>query len=66
MGKIEDVIQQYLDEHKSHYLGKYRYRCSYRISDTAMKFHYYMLDENFRNMLNYHMVIRLKQNSQKI
>lgn len=50
MGKIEDVIQQYLDEHKSHYLGKYRYRCSYRISDTAMKFHYYMLDENFRNI----------------
>ena len=50
MGKIEDVIQQYLDEHKSHYLGKYRYRCSYRIGDTAMKFHYYMLDESFRNI----------------
>ena len=48
MGKIEDVIQQYLDEHKSHYLGKYRYRCSYRIGDTAMKFHYYMLDERMK------------------
>ncbi len=33
-----------------HYLGKYRYRCSYRISDIKMKFHYYMLDENFRNI----------------
>lgn len=50
MGIKQEVIQKYMDEHKSHYIGKYRYRCSYRISDTAMKFHYYMLDENFRNI----------------
>ncbi len=44
------VLQDYIDEHKSHYIGKYKYRCGYRIGEYASKCHYYMLDENFRNI----------------
>ena len=45
-----DIMQEFIDNHKSQYIGKYRYHSGYRVEDEVFKNHYYMLDENFRQI----------------
>jgi len=44
------VMEKFINEHQSQYVGKYRFHSGYRIEDNAFKFHYYMYDENFRQI----------------
>lgn len=46
----ERVIENFLKENESQYVGKYRCHSGYRHADDGVKFHYYMLDENFRQI----------------
>lgn len=45
-----EVMQDFIDNNQSQYVGKYRYHSGYRTEDHAFKNHYYMLDENFRQI----------------
>lgn len=45
-----EMIEEFLISHKSQYVGKYKYRSSYKNGDFSVKCHYYMLDENFRKI----------------
>lgn len=44
------IMQKFIDEHQTQYVGKYRYHSSYRISDFDFKARYYIFDENFRQL----------------
>lgn len=44
------IMQDFIDDNQSQYVGKYRYHSGYRTEDYAFKNHYYMLDENFRQI----------------
>lgn len=44
------IMKDFIEEHQSQYIGKYRFHSGYRVSDTSFKNHYYMLDENFRQI----------------
>ncbi|MEG0276533.1 MAG: hypothetical protein RR630_05850 [Coprobacillus sp.] len=44
------LMQEFLDDNKSQYIGKYRFHSGYRTSENSFKCHYYMLDENFRQI----------------
>lgn len=44
------IMQNFIDNNQSQYIGKYRYHSGYRTEDYAFKNHYYMLDENFRQI----------------
>lgn len=44
------VIKDFLETHHSHYTGKYRFHSGYRIEEFGYKYHYYMLDQNFRQI----------------
>lgn len=44
------ILEQYLQEHKSSYNGKYKYMSGYRSGEHDYKCHYYMLDVNFRRI----------------
>ena len=44
------VMEQFIVDNQSQYVGKYRYHSGYRTDDHAFKAHYYMLDENFRQI----------------
>ena len=44
------ILEQYLQEHKSSYNGKYKYMSGYRSGEHDFKCHYYMLDVNFRRI----------------
>ncbi len=46
----EKVLQDYLDTNWAQYRGKYRFHSGYRIGHNEFKFHYYMLDTNFRQI----------------
>lgn len=44
------VFEQFLNEHQSQYVGKYRFHSGYRTGDKSSKYRYYMLDQNFRQI----------------
>lgn len=44
------IMQDFIDNNQSQYIGKYRFHSGYRTEDYAFKNHYYMLDENFRQI----------------
>ena len=44
------IMQDFLDENESHYVGKYRFHSGYRAEEYKFKNHYYMLDQNFRQI----------------
>jgi len=44
------LMEEFLQTHKGHYVGKYKHRASYINGDCSAKFHYYMLDDNFRRI----------------
>jgi len=44
------ILESFLDENKTHYVGKYRFHSAYRIAEYSYKCHYYMLDLNFRQI----------------
>lgn len=44
------IMQTFIDEHQSQYVGKYRIHSGYRNGDYSFKYRYYMLDENFRQI----------------
>lgn len=44
------VMEDFIAKHQSQYVGKYRYHSGYRTGTYAFKNHYYMLDENFRQI----------------
>lgn len=44
------TIEYFLKEHESQYIGKYRFHSGYRTEEFGFKNHYYMLDENFRQI----------------
>lgn len=46
----KELIEEFIQENESQYIGKYRYHSGYRIDDKTFKSHYYMLDENFRQI----------------
>ena len=46
----EKVINEYLETHLSKYVGKYRFHSGYQSDDKVYKAHYYMFDENFRQI----------------
>ena len=50
MSLDQQLIHEFLDAHKNHYVGKYKHHSSYRLSDYSYKYHYYMLDESFRKI----------------
>lgn len=43
-------IEKYLEEHKSAYIGKYRCHSSVQTKKFEHKFHYYILDSQFRDI----------------
>ncbi|WP_028044727.1 hypothetical protein [Candidatus Stoquefichus massiliensis] len=45
-----DIMQEFLTSHESQYSGKYRYHSGYRMEESGFKAHYYMLDQNFRQI----------------
>lgn len=45
-----DLMEEFLENHKSNYVGKYKHRASYKNGDYSIKCHYYMLDDNFRRI----------------
>lgn len=44
------VLQDYLEEHKTQYVGKYKFHSGYQTEENVFKNHYYMLDQNFRQI----------------
>lgn len=44
------LIESFIKNHPTQYKGKYRYHSGYRMDDYRFKCHYYMLDENFRQI----------------
>lgn len=44
------VLEDFLKEHQSQYTGKYRFHSGYRTEEYIFKYHYYMLDQNFRQI----------------
>lgn len=44
------MMQNFIDDHQTQYVGKYRYHSSYRVGDFDFKAHYYIFDENFRQL----------------
>ena len=44
------VMQKFMADHQSQYVGKYRYHSGYRTEENTFKVHYYMLDQNFRQI----------------
>lgn len=44
------VMEEFIAQNESQYIGKYRYHSGYRINDYVFKNHYYMFDENFRQI----------------
>lgn len=44
------IMKNFIDEHQSQYVGKYRFHSGYRFSEYGFKNRYYMLDENFRQI----------------
>lgn len=44
------VMEKFMAEHQSQYVGKYRYHSGYRTEENTFKVHYYMLDQNFRQI----------------
>lgn len=46
----QQVLQSFLDKHHTQYIGKYRYHSGYQIEENVFKNHYYMLDQNFREI----------------
>ena len=45
-----EVMERFIQEHETQYVGKYRFQSGYRTEEFAFKMHYYMLDENFRQI----------------
>lgn len=45
-----DVMRDFITSHESQYSGKYRYHSGYRMDENGFKAHYYMLDQNFRQI----------------
>lgn len=45
-----EVMQEFIESHQSQYTGKYRYHSGYRMEESGFKAHYYMLDQNFRQI----------------
>lgn len=43
-------MKEFLTENESQYVGKYRFHSGYRTGEYSFKCHYYMLDENFRQI----------------
>ncbi len=46
----QENIEEFLDEHQTQYVGKYRYHSGYRTDEYVFKNHYYMIDQNFRQI----------------
>ena len=46
----KEIIEKFIEDHQSHYIGKYRYHSSYKSDEDTYKNHYYLLDENFRKI----------------
>ena len=44
------VMEKFMADHQSQYVGKYRYHSGYRTEEHTFKVHYYMLDQNFRQI----------------
>lgn len=44
------VLKDFLANHETHYVGKYRFHSGYRNEEYGFKNHYYMLDQNFRQI----------------
>lgn len=44
------IMQKFIEDHKSQYVGKYRFHSGYRYGDYTFKNRYYMFDENFRQI----------------
>ena len=44
------LMQKFIDDHQSQYVGKYRFHSGYRSGDYSFKNRYYMFDENFRQI----------------
>lgn len=44
------VMEKFMADNQSQYVGKYRYHSGYRVEENAFKVHYYMLDQNFRQI----------------
>ena len=45
-----DVMKEFIDHHPSAYVGKYCFHSGYRVDEKTFKNHYYMFDENFRQI----------------
>ncbi len=50
MGFQTQVLEDFLKDNDSQYIGKYRFHSGYRTGETEFKNHYYMLDQNFRQI----------------
>ena len=50
MGFDINIMKDFIDQNQSQYVGKYRYHSGYRTEEKAFKVHYYMLDQNFRQI----------------
>ncbi|MFR7593003.1 MAG: hypothetical protein ACLUVC_16380 [Longibaculum sp.] len=50
MGFQTQVLEDFLKNNDSQYIGKYRFHSGYRTGETEFKNHYYMLDQNFRQI----------------
>lgn len=46
----QTVMEKFIADHQSQYVGKYRYHSGYRTEENTFKVHYYMLDQNFRQI----------------
>lgn len=44
------VMEDFLADNDSHYVGRYRFHSGYRTEEYGFKNHYYMLDQNFRQI----------------
>lgn len=44
------ILKDFIKTHDSHYVGKYRFHSGYRTEEYGFKNHYYMLDQNFRQI----------------
>jgi len=46
----QQILQEFLEDHKTQYVGKYKFHSGYQIEECVFKGHYYMLDQNFRQI----------------
>ncbi len=44
------IIEDFLDSHQSHYVGKYCYHSSYKTGESTYTNRYYIFDSNFRRI----------------